>query len=386
MKFAYNPIWLQNLHIAKEANRWHKQGWISKEQFEKISSEYPSSFYHPNLFIRILLFIATLIALSGLSGLSGLTFANSGETILPILCIVYGLGSWLILEKVFIKTNNHYKSGVNEALLYHSIGFIIGGIIWLTDGNIVIILVCSIAILTYSSVRFVDLISTIGSLGCTAYFIFYLMYKAGGIIQNLIAFGLIIFFCGFYFNILKLKSKKENDSWMDCLIVAEALSLLIIYAAGNYLVVRELNVSMMNLSLQEGQDIPFAWLFYFLTVAIPIIYLYFGIRKKDIVLIRVSLIAIAFAVFTFKYYFSLGHHEITLTAGGIILVGIALWLFHYLKAPKNGFTAENILSEGWGNANLSSFIISQTVGGNKTPERPDEMGGSFGGAGSTENF
>jgi hypothetical protein len=386
MKFAYNSTWLKNLHTVKEAKRWQKHDWISKVEFEKISSLYQSSFYHPNLFIRILLFIATLIALSGVSGLLGLMFASAGETALPILCILYGMGSMVFLEIVFIKNNNHYKSGVNEAILYHSIGFILGGIAWITDGHIAAILICAILIFGFSSIRFIDLISTVCGLCSLAYLIFYLLYQAGGIIQSLIPFALIIFFSGFYFLILKWKNKKENESWEDGLIIVEAFSLLVIYAAGNYLVVRELSISMMNLQLEEGQDIPFAWLFYFLTVAIPILYLYFGIKKKDLVMIRVSLVAIAFAVFTFKYYFSLGHHEITLTVGGVILIGISLWLFRYLKTPRNGFTAENILSERWGNANLSAFLISQTMGGNKTPERSDEMGGTFGGGGSTDSF
>jgi hypothetical protein len=142
---------------------------------------------------------------------------------------------------------------------------------------------------------------------------------------------------------------------------------------------------MMDLQLQEGEDIPFAWLFYILTVVIPVAYLYFGIKKKDIVLIRVSLVAMAFAVFTFKYYFSLGHHEITLTSGGIILIGIAMWLFRHLKTSRNGYTAENILSEKWGSANISAFVISQTMGGNRTPEHT-ETGGTFGGGGSTDSF
>ncbi len=385
MKFVYNTTWLNNLHIVKEAKRWQKQGWISKEQFDKMSLEYPSSFYHPNLFIRILLFVATVIALSGLAGLMGLMFIESGNTILPWLFLIYGMLSWFILEKIFVKNHSHYKSGVNEALLYHSAGFIIAGTAGLTDANIYFVLITCILIFTFAAIRFIDLISTTAAIGCLGFLIFYSLYDAGGIIRQIIPFVMILFFSGFYFLVLKIKGKKENESWEDCLIIAEAFSLMVIYAAGNYLVVRELSVSMMNLQLQEGEDIPFAWLFYILTVAIPVAYLYFGIRKKNIVVIRVSLVAIAFAVFTFKYYFSLGHHEVTLTVGGIVLIAIAMWLFRYLKTPRNGYTAENILSEKWGSANISAFVISQTLGGNKAPEHV-ESEGSFGGGGSTDSF
>jgi hypothetical protein len=223
------------------------------------------------------------------------------------------------------------------------------------------------------------------AIGCLGYLIFYLSFEGGGAVRQLIPFVMIIIFAGIYFVTSKFKEQKECEKWEYCLIIIEAFSLLVIYAAGNYLVVRELSISMMDLQLQEGEDIPLAWLFYFLTVTIPIGYLYFGIRRKDVVLIRVSLVALAFAVFTFKYYFSLGHHEITLTLAGIILTGVAIGLFRYLKTSRNGFTADNILSEKWGNANVSAYLFSQTLGGNKAPEHV-ETGGSFGGGGSTDSF
>ncbi|MBS1490969.1 MAG: hypothetical protein JSS93_10610 [Bacteroidetes bacterium] len=385
MKPVYNSNWLHNLTLVKEANRWQKQGWITHEQFDKISLAYPSSFYHPNLFIRVLLFVATLIALSGLTGLLGLVLMSTGQSIISGLCILYGIISWFVLETIFVRTQHHYKSGVNEALLYHSAGFIMVGIAGLADGNLYLILALSILIFAGAAIRFVDLVSTVLMWGCLGFLIFYSLYKAGEEIRQGVSFVMIIAFSGFYFLIMKIKEKKENEDWENCFIVSEVFCLLTIYAAGNYFVVRELQISMMNLSLQEGEDIPLARLFYFLTVILPLIYLYFGIQKKNIVLIRVSLVVLACAVFTFKYYFSLHHHEITLTIAGIILLGIAGGLFRYLKTPRHGYTAENILSEKGGSTHLSAFLISQTLGGNKAPESA-EGGGSFGGGGSTDRF
>jgi hypothetical protein len=139
--------------------------------------------------------------------------------------------------------------------------------------------------------------------------------------------------------------------------------------------------------LAEGQDIPLAYLFYALTVIIPVLYLYAGIKNRDMILLRVSLVVIAFSVFTFKYYYSLGHHEITFTIGGAILIGVSLYLYRYLKTIKGGFTAENILSSKWSNLQAEAFIVSQTLGGNKVEEAPAQGGGGgFGGGGSTDRF
>ena len=129
-------------------------------------------------------------------------------------------------------------------------------------------------------------------------------------------------------------------------------------------------------------------IFYTLTILIPIAYLYFGIKNKNIVLLRVSLIVIAFSAFTFKYYFSLGHPEITLTLAGIMLIGISIAVMRYLKTMRNGFTRENLLSERWSSMNAEAFLISQTMGGNQVSAEQASMpgGGNFGGGGASSDF
>jgi uncharacterized membrane protein YgcG len=144
---------------------------------------------------------------------------------------------------------------------------------------------------------------------------------------------------------------------------------------------------MLSLELEEGQDIPLAWLFYALTLIIPFLYLYFGIRLRDLVLIRVSLIVVAFSAFTFKYYYSTGHHEITFTFSGIILLILSIVLLRWLKTPRNGFTRDNILSEKWANSNAQAFIVSQTLGvGGKATEQSKFGGGESGGGGTSSSF
>lgn len=388
MKSAYNPEWIYNLAVIKETKRWWKHDFISEDQFKKISSNYKVDFYHPNVMIRILLFVAALLALGGVSGFFFLIFADAGETILSVMCVAYGLGSFLVLEKFFIE-NKHFKSGVTEAVLYHACGFVIGGVAALTDMNsVALILIVAIAMLSFAAVRYLDLICTLCATLTFAGLIFYICFNAGDIVKQIIPFVIIIIFSIVYWYMRTLKQRKDLRIWTNNLVVLESLSLLLIYLGGNYLVVRELSVSLMDMNVPEGGDIPFAFLFYFLTVAIPVAYLYFGIRSKNVVLLRVSLVVIAFSAFTFKYYFSLGHPEITLTAAGAVLLSISLALMNYLKVNRGGFTRENLLSEKWSHMNVEAFVISQTTGGNQI-NRTDSFkggGGSFGGGGATGDF
>lgn len=389
MKSAYNTTWLHNLNLLKEVKQWYKNNLIGPDQFTAAQAEYSSSFFHPNMMIRILLFIASLIAIGGVTGLFFLMVEQTSEEVISIMCIGYGVISFVFLEKVFIQNGRHYKSGVTEALLYHSIGFTIGGIGGLTDFNEHVVILSCIAVFSFAALRYHDLISTTAAIASFAYFVFFEFYELGGIMQQIIPFVMIMIFAPLYFFIHKVKALKEADLWLDCLTVAEFLSLAIVYAGGNYFVVRELSEKMMNLYIAPDSDIPFAFLFYFLTVMIPIVYLYAGIRNKDLVLLRISLVALAFSVFTFKYYYSTGHHEITFTISGALLIIVSITLLRYLKIIRNGFTRENILSDKWANSNAEAFIISQTLGGNKgvPTEAPTQGGGgSFGGGGASGEF
>jgi hypothetical protein len=126
--------------------------------------------------------------------------------------------------------------------------------------------------------------------------------RAGGVFKQIIPFVFILSFSATYFITKKLQKRDDLNVWSNNLLLVEAISLVLIYVSGNYLVVRELSVNLMDLELTEGADIPFAFLFYFLTVFIPLIFLYVGIRNKDMVLLRVSLLVLAVSAFTFKYY------------------------------------------------------------------------------------
>jgi hypothetical protein len=388
MKSAYNETAVYNLEVIKETKRWSTQGLLDSQQFATIKEQYTTALYHPNFIIRILLFIATVIALSGVTGLLALmVFEGSNEDAVYVATFIYGIALFFFVEMVFIK-QNHFKSGVNEALIYAASLFTIIGITQIMDSSQNTVLAACLVVLLFSAIRYVDVVCTVGAVLAFGGFIFNLFYSIGGIFQNIIPFVFIITFTGIYFWVKHLKTKNEIRLWRNCLLLVECLSLLFIYAAGNYLVVRELSAEFMNLYLEEGDDIPFAFFFYALTVFIPLTYLFFGIKNKNVALLRVSLFVLAFSVFTFKYYYSLGHPEISLTIAGAFLLGVAILLLNYLKIMRGGFTRENILSEKWGNANVEAFIISQTTGGNVTGANAGESpgGGSFGGGGASTDF
>lgn len=385
---AYNKTALHNLHIIKEARAWAKKKIITSNQLSGISDAYPATLYHPNIVIRLLIFIASLIGIGGVTGLLTLIVSDSGEPVIYVLMLLYGLGSWVALDRIVINLNQHYKSGLTEALLYHSMLFVWVGLAGFSDFDTDAMWWLALPLLIIATVRYLDLTSAVLGILVFAYLIFDTFYNLGGIFQFIIPFVFLAVFTPLYFIIQAGRKKLALHLWSDVLLMVEVISLLFIYAAGNYLVVRELTLNLMYLELAEGEDIPYAWIFYGLTVLIPLLYLYVGIKKKDRVLLRVSLLVLAFSVFTFKYYYSLGHPEITITLAGVLLLATAFGLQHFLRSIRNGYTRENLLDEKWGNTNAEAFVIAQTLGGNQAVEDTTSSGGGgeFGGGGSSESF
>ena len=389
MKSVYNQEWIYNLQVIKQAKLWLKHGLILPDQFTAIHDSYKTPLFHPNFAIRILLFIATLIALSGMIGLVMLLFSGAGDTAIAIISILSGVAAFIILERAFIK-NDHYKSGVTEGIAYMACGLVIVGVSMLSDfDNIIVIQLICLVVFAFAAYRYLDLMLTLAFMLTLSWMIFYHCYEAGGIFKSIIPFVFMVTFSAGYFLIQKFNKHDDLKLWGDNVLILEVCCLMLVYAGGNYLVVRELSVSMMDLTLEPDQDIPFAFLFYFFTVVIPVIYLWAGIRSKDKVLLRLGLVALAFSVFTFKYYYSFGHPEITLMVAGAISSLVAILLMRHLKEMKNGFTSENILTSAWANLNVEAFIISQTMGGNQ-PEKEEvkEMGGGgrTGGGGASTSF
>lgn len=388
MRTAYKEENLRNLILVKTASTWSKCSFISRVEYDLIKRAYPCAFYHPNISIRVLIFIASLLGLSGLTGLFTLLFSQLSQDALAVMAIIYGLVSFAVLERVVINRYHHYKSGLTEAILYHSMAFLLIGLAVLLDFEEQGVLWTCLIVFLFAAFRYLDLLSTFVALSLGTYLLFYYLLEFGDFLQGLIP----IFFLGgsatLYFFVKKLQNGHQFDTWEKVILLVEAFSLLVLYASGNYFVVRELSIELMSFELTEGQDIPFAWLFYSLTMIIPLLYLYFGVVRRDSLLLRVSLLVIAFAVFTFKYYYSLGHPEISLTIAGLLLLVLSIVLLRYLKNSRNGFTRESLLSENWASANAEAFVVSQTLGDNKLPDTSTNIGGggSFGGGGASGSF
>src|SRR5450432_3224252 len=143
---AYNNEWLDNLLVRNQADVAIAADCISKEEKGQVYRAYPAGFYTPNIFICIGLFI-------------------------------FGLIIYAVLE--FIVSKKHYKSGVDDALMWMSAGAIIGGANGLTtispQANAIFVLIIAL----FLFMRFTNAImATIAALAFLA-IIFLSLIKLG---------------------------------------------------------------------------------------------------------------------------------------------------------------------------------------------------------------
>lgn len=390
---AYNLEELQKKKILAEAKILYKSKVLSEVQWQNIKKAYASKLFSPTIFMRILLFILTYIGLSTMMGPFVLIFGGIGDNFLRIIAPILGFLFLYITEKVFIKDKYHYKSGVTEAGIFAGLSFIAIGIFTNLSLNLKIQVIYPIVLFflsLFAAVRYLNLLTLILSVFFLGWIIFQILNDLGSTTKALIPFLFILCFALLYWISRKLQTKYPNVIFQDQFIILKSLSLFAVYISGNYFVVREISIELMGITLSQGKDIPYAFLFYFFTVAMPIAYIAWGIIQKSILHLRVGLFITALSVITFKYYFSLGHPEVTITIVGATLMAVSLILFKYLKEIRNGFTREMLLQDKWSSKNLTAIIASQSLGGNQLEPNLDEdtvfKGGEFGGGGAGSDF
>jgi hypothetical protein len=122
---AYNPLWSENDFIQKIAQKWLKQGFLSKEQSSEIEKAFPHEYYNPNIFLKIGLFVFTILAASFSISIMSIFFIgiydNHLKTGIVIQSLLVGGVFFLLLENL-IKGRKLYHSGVDNALIYMTLG------------------------------------------------------------------------------------------------------------------------------------------------------------------------------------------------------------------------------------------------------------------------
>lgn len=387
---AYHTDWLHNLNHREAADTAFAEGTISKDEKIAVYNAYPVGFYTPNIFVRIGLFLLTLVIASFSMGLFSLFFifsASHPEMQFTILAIVFAIAQFVVLELMIKK--DHYRSGVDDALMWGSGFALLGGIN--TSGSVPgeynALLITLVAVVFF--IRFVN--GLMGVLAVLAFgsFVFLLVLDMGPVARALLPFVLMGLSALFYFLSVSMGRQENLRLYWRGFRMVRVVALACFALAGNYYIVREASASLLGMNFAPGTGIPFGWLFWIFTAGIPVLYLYFGLKRKDREMLVVGLLLIAVMVFTIRFYYHVLPAETAMLIGGIILVLLAYFTMKYLRVPRNGFTAEaDTIIDKRATTHLESLIIAQTFSGPTVPTDAGVQfgGGSGGGGGAGADF
>lgn len=384
---AYNTQWSENDFIQNIAHKWFKQGFLKQEQYANIKKEYHSDYNNPNIFLKIGLFIFTILAASFSVGIASLflliPFEQNYTIGLILQCIFLGTAFTFILNYL-IKNNRLYHSGVDNALLYMALGAFCTAIFLIFENTKLptwLMLSFCLPFFVIATIKYAHVLVTIATYLLSLAIIVFLSLEFS-LGKTLLPFIIMICSTIAYFITKKLSKRSDYSYYEKCVEVLKMLALITLYLGGNYLIVREANAQINHLPDPVSPQIAFAPMFYFFTIIIPVVYIFFGLKNHDRLLLLIGLLAVGFSIFTYRFYFSVLPVEIALTLGGVTLIALAGGCIHYLRTTKNGLTSQP--DDEPRGLNLESIIISEVMQ-NKIPQQGDTFqfgGGDAGGGGA----
>ncbi len=383
---AYDKTGLDALRTLDATQEWHRKGLLSDEKWQEIQAHYLPKFYSPNVFVRIGLGIFTLILLISSMGMAYMIAGTSSETSSAMLCFLFGILTFVALEKWAIGTARHFGSGVDDMLLYYGTGLLIGSIYILLPYNTPELVYACIALpfLVVGSIRYLDRLMALGTFLC-------LLLIIGLIVKDIPRFALYALpFSGMLYALamyMFAQSGQKKYEWRhghNSLVVIEMLALVTFYISGNYWVIQQAGAAMFEL-----EQVPMAGFFWAFTFGVPLLYIFGGLRNKDRLLLDIGLACIAAAVFTFRNYFHVMSLAWAAVIAGAVLFVTAYFSIRYLHKNEGAYTYEadgdsTLLQE------IEEQLLEQTIAAQNPPTQAARSesfgGGEFGGGGSGGQF
>ncbi|OMQ13235.1 hypothetical protein [[Flexibacter] sp. ATCC 35103] len=388
----YDKNLLNNLALVEEANSLESAGFISKEQKNIIKKELPAFKRQSNILVRLGFFLLgafLYLSLCGVIALLGLTGSNSERTFFNICCYIFAAIGFAGAE--FFASQKYYGHGLDDAFILGAL-LNVGFAIAITSEGYEIQIALFVAVASFFMYRrYLHLLSLLVFCLAAAAVLFFAMFEFGDVGKTILPFAAMLVSAAFYFFTKRLIKNLKVSYYYNGLLLANSFCLVLFYLSCNYLVVRELSAELLGNEVLPGQDIPFAIFFYAFTFIVPVLYLVQALKTKDRIMLWISFLAIAFSIYTIRFYYSVLPIEVALTLGGLVLFTIAYFSIRKLKDNETGLTFKpDRINNSNAILNAEALIVASTFGIKpeiKAPDSPmDFGGGGFSGGGSKGSF
>ena len=381
---AYPSVWLLNVQRQRWIRRWQAEGRLDPATATVLLGQHTELPYQPHWLIRLGLAALTLFCVSSATGLLALFWAYEEAT--TLFFIVYGVGLYIVLNRL-IRSFRLYFSGVDNVLLYCVVGCFTPLLLDLHEGfgsTPWLLGLLALPLLIFLTVRHGEPVIAAGVF-LTGVFIL-----ASWSLSFPLGKSLLPFILGVYslLSLVGVSALRRNESyfyWETALETVRWVTAICLYASLHYGVVRTANGLIANLS--PAPEIAFAGLFWVFTALIPLVYVWLGLRLRELAWLWLGGLCMVASLATWLYYYPwISYVEALALFGGIILAGV-LWMIRWLQIPRGGWVyqpEEN--SEG--SLLVDTAVASQLGGaGSGSPSSSASFGGGeFGGGGAGQGY
>ena len=375
----------RNIRVGRLVADWTKSGLLSDGQHDTILPELQVDLRRTNLFLRVVLFIFTMLILQSALGIMAMTIAMSGATAAAVLCAIGGVVAFW-LAGFLVNRFKLYRFGIEEAVAVAAILLMGAGaaIGWsvigdrLQESAIAAGLVAAGATAFAVFARFGYLYAAIAAMACAGGLPF--VFGDSEMTQRLISIAIIAAIAaGAWMKRAELGDEHPGDTYAW----VEAAAWIGIYA-------------LINLQIFTRIDRT-SW-FYWVTYAgiwiVPLLWLWWSIRDRQRILLDVSVLLMLATLISNKAYLGSERYPWDPIVFGLLLMGTAIairrWLAGGAQGERHGVTATRILASDKSTVGLVSLATlahpAASTQPSSAPDDPIGGGGRSGGAGAGGSF
>jgi hypothetical protein len=403
---AYSASSEEALRARDLLKDWAGEGFLTEAQYQRMEQETVCDLRRTNIFLRLVLFLFTLIIVGAAVALFFVVFlSRSAAQTTGMFLMIFAAVSYAASEFA-VSRAKLYRYGIEEALAACSVGLLCAGmqaaLFGLFTGR-------SSSPALHGTEFLVPAAGAISSLWIWHRFglpyaslaaMIFVAWLPGYWTSSHSAQHLIVaaFYAAGLLTVVAVRPRHRFTYLNDQYSIAEALLWLGIYLAIN------LQHSSVNLLGQwwggprtaTEFSRPFYWATWALIWCLPPVVFARGLRRKDRFVIAVGAIVAILTFVTNKPYLGWQRHTWDPMLLGALLIGIAVlirrWLANGPGEIRRGFTAQRLSGKDkrWMNAGSAAFgLVSPNI---MTPSpqtsSPDVRfgGGDSGGGGATSDF
>jgi hypothetical protein len=402
----YSAASEETLRASKLLADWAGEGFLTQEQYQRLKRETVSELRTTNLFLRLILFLFTLISVCAAAALFLTVFVpHSWEQTNGIFLVIFAAVSYAAAE-LAASRGRLYRYGIEEALAVGSVGFLCVGMEFALFSGHPLLPASDAAHSLVPAAGAVFSLWIWRRFGLWYAFpaaMIFTIFLSGYWTQSDAAQRAIIavFFVVGLICVAALRTRHRFDYLDDTYSLAEAFLWLGIYLAIN------LKLSPSNLPAGwwgwGGSGVAvseytrsFYWTTWVLIWVLPPVVLVRGIRLKDRFVIAAGAIAAVLTLVSNKPYLGWPRHTWDPMLLGILLTGVAWFLRRWLgRGPggiRAGFTAARLSGKDKQWMSASSAVLGLVTPQSITPSpqttSPEVRfgGGASGGGGAGGDY